>query len=327
MARICVAGFYGFHNTGDEGVLQAIMDSLGPNHEYIIATSLPFPFIDQYRYFVPTAVDIRTFEDTRLDFDLLLIGGGGLTFGYGWQLALHALCNKKPVMYYGVGLRQDIYYHPTLHNYYAAMIEHFVCTVRDIPSHLLLQKFSNVLSFLTMCPAINLQEKKIQACASDAIVVCPRFEDFSVGDNTEQKAWILRMIHERIKQEGEREVIFIPFSPVDLENAKRDLLLCEQLIQEVPQSRIFLNLTPKEIKYVISKANYVISGGRYHALLWAASHNVPCSCYNPLTLHTAYPKIEALLQMLRSFDVETLKSREHKNAQTANSILERGPEP
>ena len=75
--RILIAGFLGWGNLGDEGILQAIMDEIGDN-EYSVSTTLPFTMLSNYHRKMPSFRDVRQIYDTRTDFDAYILEGGKL---------------------------------------------------------------------------------------------------------------------------------------------------------------------------------------------------------------------------------------------------------
>lgn len=271
--RIVITGFFGWGNSGDEGILQAMIDSFGMENEIIVSTSLPYTMLEDYRYRLGYAAEVRHLYDTRVDFDIWLLGGGGLNFGYGWQQALSAIANEKPCMTYGIGFRTD-FYKTKLKSLMYEFLKHFkAITVRDESTFQLMENVG-LNPILTMCPAINLKEQKTE-CPENMVAVCPRYEDSDKlgkpGNNKPQIEWIVK----RLEELGE-EAILIPFAAKDREGNLRDLELCREIAKRIKGSRIFMNsgFEPKKIKYAISKSKHVISGGRYHALVWAAAHQI-----------------------------------------------------
>lgn len=309
MVRIAINGFYGFGNSGDEGILLSIMDELGWENEYIVVSSLPFTMGEHYRVKIPSAEDLRTQYDQRIDYDAYILGGGNLNWGYGWQQVLQAFASDKPCMNYAVEYRKDRFYNPKLHTIYKSFLEHFgAITVRDKCSQDLLREVG-VESVLTGCPAINLKEQKINV-PENMVSVCPRYEDFNVGDNSDQIEWFVNRL-----QDMKDEVLLIPFCPTDLEGHLRDLAVCREIAVRLKGARI-LNVdgySPREVKYAISRSKKVLSGGRYHAVLWAMAHNVPFEVYPQALVN--YPKIQGLIEMHQEYSVDKLKEMERKNVQ------------
>lgn len=307
MSRICISGYYGVGNNGDEGVLLAIMDELGWENEYIVISPLPFNMCDSYKKHIPFTEDVRTQFDQRIDYDAYLLGGGNLNWGYGWQQGLQAFASDKQCINYAVEYQKDLFYNPKLQTIYKAFLEHFgAITVRNKHSQDLLREIG-VESFLTGCPAINLKERKISV-VENMVAVCPRFEDFNVGNNNDQIEWLVNRL-----QDIKDEVLLIPFCPTDLEGQLRDLEVCKEIVVRLKGARI-LNIdgySPREVKYVISRSKKVISGGRYHAVLWAMAHNIPFEVYPQALVN--YPKIQGVIEIYQENGVDKMKEMERKN--------------
>jgi len=312
--RICLTGFYGYGNIGDEGILHSILDSFGTDHEFIVSTSLPFTLHDQYLIKLPRLMveSVRDFQDTRTDFDLYILGGGGLSWGYGWKQLLATFIAGKPCMNYGVGYRDDHLWSSKLLGLYREGLSRFdAITVRDENSQQLLKEVG-VNSVLTMCPSINLKEEEFD-CPKDIVVACPRYEDVtSFEENMPQINWFVK----RLKEFKKYEVMLIPFAPYDREDNPIDLAICRKIAERLGGVRIFVTdgFNPEIIKYAISRSRLVISGGRYHPLVWAASHNVPFEVYPKAV--DSWGKIRGFLKMYEKYG-DKLKEMEKKNKEIA----------
>ena len=317
--RILITGFYSWGNNGDEGILQAIMDELGDN-EYSVATTLPFNLLSNYHRRFPKLHDVRQIYDIRTDFDAYILGGGKLNWGYGWRQALAVFASGVPSMNYGVTYEKDYFlYHPKLNKVYSEFLEQFdAITVRDQESFEIMNELE-VKSTLTMCPAINLKEEKINY-SENMIVVCPRYEDSdklgNPGNNKPQIDWIVN----RLKGLGD-QVLLIPFAPKNMEGVPVDLELCREISARLKGSSIFPTdgYNPRQVKYVISKSKMVISGGRYHAILWAIAHNKPYEVY-PTALNN-YPRINSLIKTHQIYG-DKLKEMEKENVKIFKKITE-----
>ena len=313
--RILIAGFGGWNNCGDEAILQAIMDELG-NHDYIVSTTLPFQFLPSYCVKIPNLIDARQIYDIRTDVDAYLLGGGKLNWGYGWRQALAMFSANVPSMNYAVAYgKHPSLYHSKLNRLYAEFLSQFnAVTVRDQDSFDLLSELG-VQSTLTMCPAINLKEEKID-CPEGMIAVCPRYEDSdqmgNPGNNQPQIDWIVN----RLKG-LEDEVLLIPFAPKDMEGKPVDLALCREISTRLKGAPILsVDFNPRQVKYAISKSRLVISGGRYHAVLWAIAHNVPYE----VSPTQSYKRITALISTHQKYG-DKLKEMEKANVNIFRKIM------
>ena len=316
--RILIAGFTGFGNIGDEGILQAIMDELGDN-EYSVATTLPFTMLANYHRRLPILRDARQIYDTRTDFDVYLLGGGKLNWGYGWRQALAVFSAGKPSMNYGVAYgKHPSLYHPKLNKLYHEFLKQFnAVTVRDQDSFEIMEEL-DVKSTLTMCPAINLKETKY-SCPENMIAVCPRYEDSdqygNPGDNKPQIDWIVN----RLEGLGE-EVLLIPFAPKNMEGIPVDLALCREISSRLKGAQILPTdgFNPRQVKYAISRSKLVISGGRYHALVWAIAHKKPYEvCPSAMA---NYPRIQSIIRTHQIYG-DKLKEMEKENVKIFKKII------
>jgi len=302
--RIGIAGFYGWGNSGDEGILLSIIDSLGSDNEYLVSTTLPFNLAEEYRRKLPLCVEeVRQIYDTRTDYDVYLLGGGGLDWGFGWRQCFAVFLASVPCMNYGVGYSNRSLYDDKLKPAYREFLANFnAITVRDERSLNILTEIG-LNPALTMCPAINLEEEKFN-CPEGRIAVCPRYED--LGSNELQINWFIR----RLEGLGD-EVLLIPFAPHDKQGHRIDLELCSEIAKKIPGSRILKldGYSPRKVKYAISKSKLVISGGRLHALVWAASHNIPFEV-SPMGIEKIH-KIGAFIEMHEKYG--NLKELERRN--------------
>lgn len=288
-------GQFGFGNVGDEGILQAIMDSLGLEHEYTVATSLPFTMTQIYSGRIPNATEVRTLDDTRVDYDACIYGGGKIDWGFGWGFFLRAFTVKIPTMAYGISLRLDEEVPRKLWLLYSEYFKQFnAVAVRDTASQVMLAGLS-VSSQVTTCPASALKEEKT-TCPENAIAVCPRFGDYNNNgevDNSAQVDWFVN----RLGSEDKDKINLIPFFPTDLEGHLRDFELCKQINTRLGGG---CNIFPcngynaRKVKYAISRSKLVISGGRYHAIVWAMAHGIPYEIA-PTVQGIAFSKIKALI--------------------------------
>lgn len=316
--RVLIGCFAAWGNLGDEGILQAIMDELGDN-EYIVSTTLPFNLLSNYHRRFPNLRDVRQIYDTRTDFDAYTLGGGKLNWGYGWRQALAVFSAGIPSMNYAVAYgKHPSLYHPKLIQLYSEFLRQFdAVTVRDQDSFDIMEEIG-VKATLTMCPAINLKEEK-WSCPENMIAVCPRYEDSdqfgNPGDNNPQVDWIVN----RLKGQGD-EVLLIPFAPKNMEGTPVDLALCKEIASKLKGATILPTdgYNPRQVKYAISKSKMVISGGRYHALVWAIAHNKPYEV-SPSALAN-YPRMQAILKTHQIYG-DKLKEMERQNVKIFKKII------
>lgn len=334
--RICISGFFGWGNVGDEGILQAIMDACGRDNEFIVSTTLPFDYFEEYHKVLGKleVEEIRSNYDTRIDFDLFILGGGELNWGFGWRQALAAFTAGIPCVNLGVGYRSDRLFDEKLIRLYYEFLNQFnAITLRDRHSYNLIRRidaiandlneFTSDLSLkysLSMCPAINLKEEKWDGCPENMVVVCPRFED-DYTQNPAQVKWLV----EELKKYDRDEIVLAPFSPWNKQQAPVDLALCKEIKLELDMSLYHAAAAasyPRRMKYLISRSKRVISGGRYHAVVWAYAHRKPCTVY-PKALEN-YPKIQYFIEMTKEFaKLGNLNELERKNREILEEMMKK----
>ena len=305
--RIQICGFYGFGNVGDEAILQSIMDQLG-NHEYIISTSLPYSHESFQNYSKITGKEIRLHEDMRTDFDAYILGGGDLNWGYGWRQCLSIFSKNIPSMNYAVGYNKRWYYNEKFHKLYYEFLKNFnVITVRDEPSLNLIREISYGLNpILTFDPSILLKEEKFDECPTNKIVVFPRYGDGSISDE-QQIEWLVNEL-----KDVSNEVILIACAPKNDDGIDVDLNLCKQLRDKLVGS-VIMDISPfepRKLKYLISQSKIVYSGGRYHPVIFAMSHNIPFK-FSPIS--ESYSKNRHVLYMYQKFGRDMIIALANRN--------------
>lgn len=317
--RIGIAGQFGTGNVGDEGILLAIMDSLGFENEYIVSTSLPFNMVDQYKRRIPTVEDVRTLDDTRVDFAACLYGGGKIDWGFAWNYFIRAFENRIPAMAYGISVRVSLS-ERVLSDLYAEYFQLFrAVTERDNLSKMIFNALF-VQNTLTMCPAINLKEEKTTYLGS--VVACPRYGDYDEKgevDNEPQIQWFVK----RLAPYDKKSINLIPFHPKDLEGQLRDLELCNAINKRLGGG---CNVFPcdgfnaRKVKYAIVNSELVLSGGRYHAIVWAIAHDVPYEIV-PTVSGIARAKLDGLIGMENAFGREKLLEMEKENKRLFEAMI------
>lgn len=311
--KIQICGFYGFGNVGDEAILQSIMDQLGTNHEYIISTSLPYSQQAFQNYSKITGKEIRLHEDMRTDFDAYILGGGGLNWGYGWRQCLSVFSKNVPCMNYAVGYNREWYYNEKLHRLYYEFLKNFnVITVRNELSFNLIKEINTELNpILTFDPAILLKEEKFD-CPTNKIIVFPRYEDNNVS-NQPQLDWLANEL-----KNVSSEVILVSCAPKSIEGIDVDMNLCKQLKDRLKDSTILeiSPFEPRKVKYLVSKSKMIYSGGRYHPVVFAISHNIPFKFSSTIS----DSKILSLLDMYNKYGRDGLISLANKNKELFLSL-------
>jgi hypothetical protein len=128
--------------------------------------------------------------------------------------------------------------------------------------------------------------------------------------------WIVKTLNGGTKRD---EVLLIPFSPQDREGNLRDLHLCQEISSILGGAEILSTdgFSPRRIKYAISRSRLVLSGGRYHALVWAAAH-VPFTTGEDAM--KKFPKLLHFIHMFKKYGSE-IKEMEKLNTEAALTWL------
>ncbi len=123
--RILVAGYYGYHNTGDEAILSALLDDLrgiGPESQICILSGDPEDTKRRHRVNAIEHTDVQGIIAQARNSDYLIVGGGGVFQDY-WGADKNTLLTgdhagipfysclpllgwllEKPVLLYAVGV-------------------------------------------------------------------------------------------------------------------------------------------------------------------------------------------------------------------------------
>lgn len=167
---------------------------------------------------------------------------------------------------------------------------------------------------LTFDPTINLREEPFNCLETEnKILVFPRYED--VVSNQPQFDWLIDEL-----SEVSDEVVLIPCAPQNVDGNHVDLQLCTYLSERLEGSEV-LNISPfnpRQFKYIVSKSRKVVSGGRYHPVVFAIAHDIPY-CISP-TSHS-YPKVQSLVSMHNQFGKDGLKRLAGQNVELLHTII------
>ena len=310
MKKVIINAWTGWNNSGDEAILQAILQSFKPLElDITIGTSIPYTFFERHSSIIKYPVISQ--DTTILEYDIHLFGLGGLGYNLPWKQILNAKSKNKKLMIYGGGMEViDLKFTQNIKNALSEMYKLFdIITVRSLKSKEVLDDFG-IESILTMDPAINLESEKWD-CPENYVVVCPRFPDYGHVNG------VIDYFIESLKSIKD-EVILLPFGPYNLENHLTDLYVCNK-IKETLNIPIY-NFHPitdiKKVKYLISKSKKVITNGRYHALLFAIAENTEYELTD-----NQIEKNNTLIEIHKQFNAEELKNMERKNFELFKTLL------
>jgi polysaccharide pyruvyl transferase CsaB len=270
--KIAISGYYGFGNTGDEAILEAIKAGLAETHPDAQISILG-------------AAD-RFNLKMIADCDVLLSGGGGLlqdktstrSFWYYIFIILTAKLLSKKVYVFAQGIGPiKKWYDRLLLKLIMNMVD--LITVRDIDSFNYLKslKLKNPKIVETadptfiLIPEVGPNAKKllqlegVQINKKPIIGVAVR----KIGENNPDKM-ILAQALDELAVKTKAQIIFIPFQfPQDAE-ASREIM---KMMKE-KAVLIFRECRPREIMGLISFMDLMI-GMRLHSLIFAVNCAVP----------------------------------------------------
>lgn len=315
MKKILISGYYGFDNTGDEAVLQAIIDALKQQDlaiKPIVLSANPDKTTKQYNV---DAINRFAFKDVLQaikEADGLISGGGSLlqdetgllTIPYYTGIIKLAQIFNKPTFIYsqGVGPVNRKVYYPLIRN---AFNKSKYISVRDKESAMLLKEIGIPLDRVDVVtdPVLNLVPIS-QECVSDIferegitkqpILISVRFwkEDKTYLEEIAKAA-------DELVRMGE-QVAFIPMhEPNDREAS-------EYVLNRMEEEAILLNsYDARTILGIMGESKCVI-GMRLHSLIFAVAMGVP-------VIGISYdPKIDTFLASLGQTPVGTTEDLNYR---------------
>lgn len=269
--KIALIGWYGKKNAGDEALKCVIEDFFSEFEVHIFGIQ----FMDEEL--------LRKFQEM----DFIILGGGGV-FNFGPPAPFNNVIEwfdkiKAQVLILGVGVTCPIY-GPNEQNNVKYLLEHSAeVSVRDQISKFELERL--------------LPEKHIDIIPDLGILLKSHPFEFEKGNGIyvgvclRQKWWRnvesdARMIAETLDKAYENsglKFVFIPFST--REGIEDDRIINKMIISYLKHDcyiNIKNELSPEEIKYLLSKMDLVV-GMRLHYLILAASEGVPVIGINYFT--------------------------------------------
>lgn len=291
--RIMINGFYGAGNSGDEAMLRNFYFHVRrrlPDAEILVATEKPRGLWEQADLHYVNGMDRAKAQEC----DLLVIGGGHLGPGFGWNLIPHAKipCHGKNItkvvsmsMNY-----DDLYLNDTLMPLSREILKlHDLIYVRSRYSVHVLKKMG-IDSLYTTDMAVDLPEVPIDFHKPDNMAVVVVRE---VHPKRELEA--LNVVHLVLKAlEKDYNVILLPF-------CREDEMLCRKVQDAIPYKITMIStLDPQQHKYIINRSDCLISLGRFHALVYATEQGVP-------TIACSYPFLGSKI----NYWMEDLKNKNY----------------
>ncbi|MCC5909088.1 MAG: polysaccharide pyruvyl transferase CsaB [Clostridiaceae bacterium] len=286
MKKIFLFGYYGFKNTGDEGILQGIIMQLKkaiPNGEITVLTYKAQETEENYGI---KAVSRNHFKDIIKAIkkaDIVISGGGSIlqdvtsSRSLMYYLGIIYLAKKmgKKVMFYGNG------FGPINRNFNKKIAAHIInrvdaITVRDYQSKELMQSLGihkkiEVTADVTFHMDLLSKEETDKILKQEKINEEDKFIGISVRRWKSQENYkeIIAKTGDYLGKRGYK-IIFIPMQHPN------DLTISQEIadLMEIEPKIIENKYSPKEIIAIISRLDVLI-GMRLHSLIFAAIHNIP----------------------------------------------------
>lgn len=272
MVKVCVSGYYGFKNFGDEAILSVLLNHLN-EHDVTVFSSNPDFTVSTYGVKAVKSFDLPKVIDVIKNTDVLISGGGSLLQDvtslkslvyYSLIIALGILFNKKVIIFaQGIG---------PINNWFAQFIVKnllrlcSLVTVRDEKSLFLLNKW-NVDAKLVCDPIYSIDVKHIETNN----VVGVQLRDFkTMNYNLLHKLAMLVAT----KFNDKKVEIFSLQEALDFELCRKFEAILQSLNPEIKTEIVTKNITER-----ISKLEYLIAM-RFHAILVALKCGVRTCAIN-----------------------------------------------
>lgn len=280
---IMINGFYGAGNSGDEAMLRNFVFHMNrrlENATFFVATEKSALWRQSKVYY------ISPMDRSRLNLcDLLVVGGGDLGVGFGWQLLSFAKAATE-VKTANIGISiNNTWTNPKILKAVQAMLSTYdlIC-VRDQHSK------ENLNSIDINCKAMT-----------DMAIDLPPIE-YEFLHKQKQVCLVIRevaQIHKQQQIELAEKVVelltkdyfltILPFSPEDAAFSK------ELRSIKSTNSQLIMTNDPQHHKYIISNSKYLVSLGRFHPLVYAMEYAVPMLGVTYPEIYL-YSKIDAWMQ-------------------------------
>ncbi|MGA2504147.1 MAG: polysaccharide pyruvyl transferase CsaB, partial [Anaerolineales bacterium] len=344
--HVLIAGYYGFHNNGDEAILRVLLEDLRqaePNVSICILSGDPESTRRNYGVEAITHGDINGIIEQARRSDALIVGGGGIFQDY-WGSLKHTLLTSeqaglpfysslpilghlldKPVLIYAVGAGPFL--SPEAKELTRLSFEiSTISTVRDRDS-------------LELLHSIGVPAKKIQITAdpafalhADSIHSLEILNALSVDPSHPFVGVCLRNwdlgIEQSIWQAGTAagldnfadctgcSFIFLPFQDLLSSPLTQDSLAAMAVIQHMKHQQDCVLVPSQEDPTVtagILATCAVVVGMRYHSIVFAASSGVPL-------VALAYDSKVAHLMYSLGLEEETIRLSDVSGANLTSSL-------
>lgn len=237
MKKALIIGFFGRNNSGDEMMLEMhrrILVRLG-FEQIDVSTEMPEDVVPGYRHALQKTLPVKK------DYSLVVIGGGALDAGYGF----FAACHLK--FHYGAKvILSSVNISPHRPNYFAIL--NALCDLIITRSVDHYNRCKNELPALRYLPDVSTIYRPLNTVIENRIAVI-------------------------IRDDPKTVIRFRPQDPFDVLVLSQDDYLISKRYADQHEAQL-LNLSiqpPQEHLEAISRYDRIISAGRFHAALYAAS--------------------------------------------------------
>lgn len=328
MKNIFIFGYYGFQNTGDEAILQVIIDQIRENIPQAKLTVLSYKAYETMEKYNVKAISRNKYGDlikAIRESDIVISGGGSIlqdatsARSLMYYLSIIYIAKKmgKKVMFYGNG------FGPITKPFNKKLVKHIInkvdiITVRDSQSKeemisLGIKKDITVTADVTFSYG-ELGEKQIeQILIDEKIDIDKKIIGISVREwkNQEKYKSTIAKMGDYLISEG-YEVVFIPMQH------PRDYTISKEIayMMETTPKILEKKYSPKELISLMGKL-YIMIGMRLHSLIFATIAGTPL-------LGIEYDtKISNFLKIVEQENGGKVESLELENLiQTVDHVLE-----
>ncbi|MGI6452585.1 MAG: polysaccharide pyruvyl transferase CsaB [Syntrophomonadaceae bacterium] len=302
--KICLSGYYGFDNAGDEALLSAITSTirqLNPAVHFVVFSGYPGKTAKLHGLTAVNRINPWSVMRELSTCDLLISGGGSLfqdvtgPFSLPYYIGIVALAKlfRKPVIFYAQGIGPiNRWWSKVLMRLIANHAD--IITLRDHDSLKVLGQLGITRPpvRITADPVFSLEPdqedlKKMEQVLYSYVPGCEKIVGVSVRKWSPLSGYESKLasVLDRLA-DMEYKIVFIPLDyPDDLEESRKIMawMQRESILLDIP-------LKSKEHVAIISQMSLVV-GMRLHSLIFAASRQVPF-------IGISYdPKIDSFLKM------------------------------
>lgn len=313
---IVIAGYYGFGNTGDELILEAMVRDLRgelPDVDLVVLSGKPRQTSGRYRVNSVSWRDIKRIEQSVRDADLVILGSGGIFHDY-WgfdnsailtsahigisfytSVALLASIHHKPLMLYAVGVGPLVSEKGRAH-VKAIAEQAALITVRDRHSGDILRKLGIPTKRFTLAadPAAGLTfEQYAGKDERKRLGVVLRNWNVGVDPQLWEKC-IAEAVDSFLDSHSEFDAVFIPFQD-ESDSFLNDQGVARRIskqLRNAKRTRVIEKSLSPHLKGDHLASCDLILGMRLHSLVVASSNGIPM-------VGLGYdPKVASYLQQL-----------------------------